>query len=118
MMRKRFLARFLLLILCSASLLATAEKKKPAKPAAGPLGDFDAYVQRTMQEWKVPGAAIAIVKDGKVVLSKCYGLRDVRNNLPVTDQTLFPIASITKSFTVATLGTFASEGKLDWDKPV
>ena len=42
----------------------------------------------------------------------------MKNNLPVTDQTLFPIASITKSFTVATLGTLATEGKLDWDKPV
>ena len=82
------------------------------------LQDLDAYVQKTMSDWKVPGAAIAIVKDGKVVFSKCYGLRDVKNNLPVTDQTLFPIASITKSFTVATLGTLASEGKLDWDKPV
>lgn len=71
-----------------------------------------------MSDWKVPGAAIVIVKNGKVVVSKGYGLRDVKNNLPVTDQTLFPIASITKSFTVATLGTLASEGKLDWDKPV
>jgi CubicO group peptidase (beta-lactamase class C family) len=91
--------------------------KKTANPASN-LQDFDAFVQRTMSDWKVPGAAIAIVKDGKVVSSKCYGLRDVKNNLPVTDQTLFPIASITKSFTVATLGTLSSEGKLDWDKPV
>ena len=82
------------------------------------LADFDAYVQKVMSDWKVPGAAIAIVKDGKVVLSKGYGLRDVKNNLPVTEHTLFPIASITKSFTVATLGTLASEGKLDWDRPV
>ena len=82
------------------------------------LKDFDAYVQKVMSDWKVPGAAIVIVKDGKVVLSKGYGLRDLKTNLPVTEQTLFPIASITKSFTVATLGTLASEGKLDWDKPV
>ena len=71
-----------------------------------------------MKDWKVPGAAIAIVKDGKVILSKGYGLRDVKSNLPVTEQTMFPIASITKSFTVATLGTLATEGKLDRDKPV
>lgn len=82
------------------------------------LAEFDAYVQRVMKEWKVPGAAIAIVKDGKVILSKGYGFRDVKNNLPVTEQTLFPIASITKSFTVATLATLSTEGKLDWDKPV
>jgi len=86
--------------------------------ATADLGDFDAYVVRVMKDWKVPGAAIAIVKDGKIILSKGYGLRDVKNNLPITEQTLFPIASITKSFTVATLSTLSSEGKLDWDKPV
>lgn len=91
---------------------------KTAASEAANLADFDAYIQRVMSDWKVPGAAIAIVKDGKVVLSKGYGLRDVKNNLPVTEQTMFPIASITKSFTVAALGTLASEGKLDWDKPV
>ncbi len=94
----------------------SAEQAPP--DAAASLADFDAYVQRVMQEWKVPGAAIAIVKDGRVILSKGYGLRDVKDNLPITAQTLFPIASITKSFTVATLATLSSEGKLDWDKPV
>jgi YD repeat-containing protein len=111
--------RSVVVVLClvvSVSLAQTKAKKTTTAPA--PLQDFDAYVDRLMHDWKVPGAAVVIVKDGKVALSKCYGLRDVKNNLPVTDQTLFPIASITKSFTVATLGTLATEGKLDWDKPV
>jgi len=98
------------------TIAGAAEQTSPDAPLA--LADFDAYVQRVMQQWKVPGAAIAIVKDGKIILSKGYGLRDVKDNLPVTPQTLFPIASITKSFTVATLATLSSEGKLDWDKPV
>ncbi len=66
--------------------------------------DFDAYVLRVMQDWKVPGVGISIIKDGKVVLMEGYGQRDVKDNLPVTKNTLFPIASISKSFTVATLG--------------
>lgn len=99
----------------SAQPTASAKSAANATPN---LADFDAYVTRVMADWKVPGAAIAIVKDGKVVFSKAYGYRDVKNKLPVTDQTMFPIASITKSFTVATLGTLATEGKLDWDKPV
>ena len=93
-MRKRFLARLLLILVCWAPSLATAQKKALSKPAVGPLDDFDVYVQRVMQEWKVPGAAIAVVKEGKIVLSKSYGMRDVKDSLPVTDQTLFPIASI------------------------
>ncbi len=135
-MRKSSLAFILIMFAGSpACLLAqsrslgnqTAKHSPPPKSKAAEetssdatlgLADFDAYVQRVMQEWKVPGAAIAIVKDGKVILSKGYGLRDVKDNLPVTPQTLFPIASITKSFTVATLATLSSEGKLDWDKPV
>jgi CubicO group peptidase (beta-lactamase class C family) len=92
--------------------------KKAAAQATPNIADFNTYMTRVMQDWKVPGAAVVIVKDGKVVLSKAYGLRDMKNKLPVTDQTLFPIASITKSFTVATLGTLASAGKLDWDRPV
>jgi CubicO group peptidase (beta-lactamase class C family) len=91
---------------------------KQAAPAVPPLADFDAAVTRMMANWKVPGVAIAVVKDGKVILSRGYGLRDVANKLPVTTKTMFPIASITKSFTVATLASLSSEGKLDWDKPV
>jgi len=109
--------RFSLVVLLFAFSIVV-ENSAAAQANADPLKDFDAYMQRVMNDWKVPGAAVAIVKDGKVILSKGYGLRDVKNNLPVTEKTLFPIASISKSFTVATLGTLASEGKLDWDKPV
>ncbi len=98
---------------------AVQAPKPGEKAAAAPnLADFEAFVQQAMKDWQVPGVAIAIVKDGKVILSKAYGLRDVQNNQPLTTKSLFPIASITKSFTVATLATLSTEGKLDWDKPV
>jgi CubicO group peptidase (beta-lactamase class C family) len=117
MARPRFwlVCRLLIFLLIPGALAAQAPR---SAATASDFADFDAYVQRVIKEWKVPGAAIVVVKDGQVVLSKGYGLRDVKGNLPVTEQTLFPIASITKSFTVATLATFSSEGKLDWDKPV
>jgi CubicO group peptidase (beta-lactamase class C family) len=66
----------------------------------------------------VPGLAVAVVKDGEVILLKGYGHRDVEKQLPVTPQTLFAIGSITKSFTVLGLATLVDEGKLEWDKPV
>ncbi|HVP55573.1 MAG TPA: serine hydrolase [Candidatus Eisenbacteria bacterium] len=121
MFSHRFCASVTLLgVLCISSIaIAQAAPSSPSQPASKfNRAEFDAYVLRVMQDWKVPGVGIAIIKDGKVVLMQGYGLRDVKNNLPVTPQTLFPIASISKSFTVGTLATLSSEGKLDWDKPV
>lgn len=86
--------------------------------AAQTLDGLDTFVNEEMKNWKVPGVAIAVVKDGKVILSRGYGFRDVANNKPVTPQTLFAIGSATKSFTVATLGVLVTQGKLEWDKPV
>jgi CubicO group peptidase (beta-lactamase class C family) len=82
------------------------------------LAGFEEFVQRTMQEWKVQGLAVAIVYDGKVILSRGFGLRDAAHDLPVTEQTLFPIASCTKAFTTTAMGILADQGKLDWNTPV
>lgn len=71
-----------------------------------------------MKQWKVPGVAIAVVQDGKVIYAKGYGYRDLEQKLPVTTATLFPIGSITKSFTALTFAILKDEGKVDWDKPV
>ena len=60
-----------------------------------------------MADWKVPGAAIAVVQDGKVALAKAYGQRDVEANLPVTAATQFVICSITKSFTATAVALLA-----------
>jgi len=98
----------------SASVLPRAQPA-PDSPA---LEGLDAFIATVMKEWKVPGLAIAIVKDGEVIHAKGYGFRDVEKKLPVTPRTLFAIGSITKSFTVTVLGMLADEGKLDWDKPV
>jgi len=100
-----------------ASTLAHANAPTE-RPAADPLAGFDDFIAQVMKDWKVPGVAVAIVKDGKVILSKGYGGRDMQKHLPVTPQTLFAIGSITKSFTVSAMGMLVDEGKLDWDKPV
>ncbi|NOT52116.1 MAG: serine hydrolase [Chitinophagaceae bacterium] len=71
---------------------------------------LDKYIERGMQQWQVPGLAIAIVKDGKVVLSKGYGVRELGKNDKVDENTLFIIASNSKLFT----GT--SIAKLDYEK--
>lgn len=108
----------LLLLLGLLAVVAFGQKKTPPPPPVNPLTGFDTFVNQMLTEWRVPGASVAIVKDGKVLYAKGYGFKDLKNNLPVTENTLFPIASCTKSFTAAALGILADEGKLDWNKPV
>jgi CubicO group peptidase (beta-lactamase class C family) len=80
--------------------------------------DFDAYVRRGLQLLQVPGVAVAVVKDGKVVFAQGYGVRTLGDTGRVDAHTLFQIASNTKAFTTAALAMLADEGKLTWDDPV
>ena len=66
----------------------------------------------------MPGAAIAVVQDGKVTLAKGHGQRDVEANLPVSTATRFVICSITKSFTATGVALLHDQGRLDRTKPV
>ena len=77
--------------------------------------DFDAYVARGLQALQTPGAAIAVVKDGRVLFAKGYGVRTLSDTARVDVHTLFQIASNTKAFTTAALAILADEGKLSWD---
>ena len=82
------------------------------------LKALDTFIARTMKEYQVPGAAIAVVQDGKVVLAKGYGVRDVTKPGAVDANTIFQLASVTKSLTATAVATVVDEGKLDWDTPV
>jgi CubicO group peptidase (beta-lactamase class C family) len=84
----------------------------------GPPPDLDAYVARDMKTFDVPGIALAIVKDGKVVLAKGYGVRKLGDAAPVDENTLFGIGSNTKAFTSAALASLVDAGKISWDDKV
>jgi len=103
-----------LLSLTLALTLTAQTRPDPRKALAG----IDALIERELAAQKIPGAAVAVIAGGEVVLLKGYGYRDLESRKPVTPDTVFPIASITKQFTVASLGTLVRQGKLDWDKPV
>lgn len=79
---------------------------------------MDAYLRDAMHEWRVPGLAIAVVKDGQTVLARGYGNREMGRNSPVTTDTVFSIASCTKSFTAACIALLIADGKVQWDDPV
>ena len=85
---------------------------------AARLKEIDAYAARAGKDWKVPGFAVAIVKDDKVVFAKGYGLRELGKPEPVDENTLFAIASNSKAFTSAALAILVDEGKVKWDDPV
>lgn len=70
---------------------------------------LDTYIKRGMADWQIPGLAIAIVKDGKVIVSKGYGVREVGRHEPVDENTLFFIASNTKLFTGTAIARFLYE---------
>ena len=80
--------------------------------------ELDQLASDAMADWKVPGAALAVVQDGKVALVEGFGQRDLDANLPVTPATQFLIGSITKSFTATAVALLHNEGRLDWTKPV
>ncbi|HXF90387.1 MAG TPA: serine hydrolase domain-containing protein, partial [Candidatus Nitrosotenuis sp.] len=82
------------------------------------FNQFDKYVTESMADWNVPGAAIAIVKDGKIVYLKGFGVKTVGKNAPVSPATVFPLASVTKTFTVMVVCRLIDEGKLHWDDKV
>lgn len=82
------------------------------------LQGLDAYIQKSMAEWQVPGLAIAIVKDDSVVFIKGYGVREVGKEAKVDTGTIFPLASVSKPFTAAAIALLVDEGKVSWDDPV
>ena len=110
---------------CGAALAAPADV--PAAPTAPPvdaiaapmeLQDLDAYVERVREQFDVPGIAIAVVKEGEVVLERGYGVRELGKPDKVDAHTQFAIASNTKAFTAASISILADEGKLKLDDRV
>ena len=86
--------------------------------ARDPIADLDTYTAKAVADWKVPGLAIAVVKDGRIVFAKGYGIRELGKAAPVDTQTLFAIGSTTKAMTAASIGMLVDEGKLRWDDRV
>jgi len=80
--------------------------------------DLDALILEQMADWQVPGIAVGIVKDGKIIYQKGLGTRAAGKKAPISENTLFPIGSATKAFTALAAAILADEGRLDWDTPV
>lgn len=116
-MLPRFLSRHAL-ILFAAILPISAWAQAPSGANPAPPADLDAYVANAMKTFDVPGLSVAIVKDGKVMVAKGYGVRKLGESTPVDENTMFGIGSNTKAFTTTALATLVDAGKLSWDDPV
>jgi CubicO group peptidase (beta-lactamase class C family) len=85
---------------------------------AAAAGSVDSYVETLMTRWQIPGAAVAVVQDGKIVFIKGYGLRQTGRPERVDENTTFGLGSVTKSFTASAAAMLVDEGKLAWDAPI
>ncbi len=103
----RFAALILTLFIGSLSAMAQD----------APLQGFDNYVNKALKDWDVPGIAIAIIKDDKVVFARGYGVREIGKPDKVDERTIFAIGSSTKAFTAASIAMLVEEGKIKWDDP-
>lgn len=101
------------------ALLPPVNAPTPAPaPGADVLAGLDAWLEAQRLAWRVPGLAVAIIKDGQVAYLKGFGFRDAAQTLPVNTDTLFRGASTTKAFCAALVAMLVDEGKLAWDAPV
>src|SRR5690606_2486043 len=89
-----------------------------AKAQALSGSQIDSLVEKTMKTFDVPGMAVAVLKDGKIYHKNTYGIRSLKTNAAVNENTLFGVASNTKAFTTAALGQLIEKGKLTWDTKV
>ncbi len=85
---------------------------------ADKLNRLSTVINDMLQAARIPGAAIAIVAGGGVIFARGFGWRDIEGTLPVTSDTLYPIASTSKAINATLLGMLVDEGMLDWDAPV
>jgi len=116
---KKRAAAAILLAACGAVLpTILAQAAAPAVAAPAQVPQLRADVERVMRLFDVPGIAIAIVKDGRVLAAQGFGVRTLGEAAPVDGLTLFEIASNSKAFTAAALAMLVDEGKLAWDDPV
>ncbi len=87
-------------------------------PAVALDASFDAYIEQGLRDWRIPGLAIAVVKDDRVVLAKGFGVRELGVPGGVDARTMFGMMSTTKAMTALAVAMLVDEGKVGWDDPV
>src|ERR1700761_1142071 len=108
----------LYLVLLAITIVTSLSKAQGVNRSKFISDSLDNYVNRALTNWRIPGAAVCIVKDGKVVMMKGYGIKELGLNGRVDENTLFMIGSNTKAFTATALAMLQDQKKLSLDDKV
>lgn len=103
-------AKFWLVLIASLFYVSLSAQQLPE--------NIDDWIEASRQDWKIPGMAVGIVKDGKVVYAQGFGEKKLGSGEKVDANTIFSIASVSKNITAAALGILVDEGKIDWDDKI
>ncbi|MFP8487990.1 serine hydrolase domain-containing protein [Gracilimonas sp. Q87] len=129
----RTLTAFFLLLLISGYYMACTDLKSEPKSApktdkdstwvmddslANFLSDFERDFEEGLNQKRIPGAAVVIVKDGRVVFEKGFGVKEIGKIEEVNEHTVFRLGSVSKGFASVLAGVFVDEGIISWDEPV
>src|SRR5260221_5537266 len=110
----RSAARLLLCLFAASTVLAAV----PVRAAQRDFAEVESTIKDLMSLYDVPGASIALVQNDKVIYAKGFGARNTKTGAQVTENTLFAIGSVTKSFTALDVTQLVDQGKLDLDTPI
>ena len=108
--QRHFIIFVLLTVLCLGSSTALAQQNV--------VGDVDEFIKTEMQRQKIPGIALAVIKDGKAILEKGYGLANVEHSVPVKIDTVFESGSVGKQFTATAVMMLVEEGRIGLDEKI
>ena len=113
-MKKLILAT---LLFTFVTIQTTAQTKKPSAPAPATA----ARVNKLFEKWDKPtspGCALSVIKDGRIIYKRGYGMADLDHDIPITTTSIFHVASVSKQFTAASIALLAQQNKLSLDDPV
>lgn len=113
-------ARFAILVLCGVAIAVpfAARAQNSSSTDGGISAKVDAYVNGEMRAEKIPGLALAIVRDGRIVKAKGYGLANIELDVPVKPETIFQTGSVGKQFTATAVMMLVEDGKIHLDDSI
>ena len=112
-MSARMLALLLVLVAHGVPLRA-----QPARSARTTSDTVDRFIAAAMAAQHIPGVSLAVVRAGKIVRAQGWGVADLEHDIPVTQQTVFKIGSVSKQFLATGIMLLAQDGRLAVDDPV